>query len=109
MYTLLAQSDALIGDYSSVSIQYLVLNKPLAFVIPDFEEYEKFRGFAFSNVKNYMPGYHISSKDELNDFIKDIHDNKDNFVNERKKIRNIFYSYVDTNNCERIVRLSDMK
>jgi CDP-glycerol glycerophosphotransferase (TagB/SpsB family) len=35
LYELLPQTDALIGDYSSVSLQYLLLDKPLAFVVPE--------------------------------------------------------------------------
>ena len=47
LYPLMKQSDALVGDYSSASMQYLVLKKPQAFVIPDYEEYKKRRGFVF--------------------------------------------------------------
>lgn len=38
---LTAQSDGLIGDYSSASLQYLLLDRPMAFVVPDIEEYDK--------------------------------------------------------------------
>lgn len=109
LYSLLAQADALIGDYSSVSIQYLLMNKPLAYVIPDFEEYSRMRGFAFENVKEYMPGHIIENKKELYNFIEEVHKNKDEYVEKRRRVRDVFYKYADRNNCERIVRLSEMQ
>lgn len=41
---LMQQPDVLIGDYSSASMQYLVIDKPQAFVVPDIDEYSKKRG-----------------------------------------------------------------
>lgn len=40
MYTLMAHADGLIGDYSSASLQYLLLDRPEAYVVPDLEDYK---------------------------------------------------------------------
>ena len=45
LYRYINSFDALITDYSSVSIDFLVTGKPLYIFAPDFEEYEKSRGF----------------------------------------------------------------
>lgn len=60
LYPLLAQADGLIGDYSSVSLQYMLMDRPMAFVIPDIDEYGKRRGFILRIQKNIWEG--ISSK-----------------------------------------------
>lgn len=41
IYKLMAHADGLIGDYSSVSLQYLLLDRPEAFVVPDMDDYKK--------------------------------------------------------------------
>lgn len=101
---LLRKSDGLIGDYSSVSCQYLLLDKPQAFVIPDIEEYQKKRGFAFENPEAYMPGHIIKSKKEFYQFIDSFSMGQDEYKEERARVRDLFYTYQDNKNCERILK-----
>lgn len=58
----MAQCDGLIGDYSSASMQYLLMDRPQAFVVPDIKEYGERRGFVFKNIEEYMGGHIIKSK-----------------------------------------------
>lgn len=108
-YELMSISDSLIGDYSSASMQYLVLNRPLAFVIPDIDEYKEKRGFVFEHPEDYMAGHIIKSKDEFWKYIADISLNKDIYKEKRECVIKEVYSYTDNKNCERIVKLSGMK
>lgn len=62
IYELLKDVDSLLGDYSSVSLHYLLLDKPLGFVIPDIDEYKERRGFVFENPEDYMAGHLIRTK-----------------------------------------------
>lgn len=107
--TLMTQADALIGDYSSASMQYLVLDKPLGFVVPDIDEYSKKRGFIFENPEEYMGGHIIKNKMELKQFINDMANNKDPFAKKRRAICKKVYQYVDNHNCKRVVELSGMR
>lgn len=107
--TLMAQSDALIGDYSSASMQYLVFDKPLGFVVPDIDEYSKKRGFIFENPEDYMGGHIIKSKVEFKQFIDDMANNSDPFAEKRRTICKAVYQYVDNHNCERVIKLSGMR
>ena len=106
---LMKQSDALIGDYSSASMQYLVLNKPQAFVVPDIDEYAQKRGFVFRDPEKYMGGHIIKEKRQFYEFLDDISRNLDVYKTKRQKILHEMYRYTDNRNCERIVHLSEMK
>ena len=41
LYTFLGTTSALITDYSSVFLDYYLLNRPVAFTINDYEEYKR--------------------------------------------------------------------
>lgn len=108
MYTILANSDGLIGDYSSVSMQYLFTDKPQAFVVPDLNSYASNRGFIFENPEDYMAGHIIKTKEEFKQFIDDFASNKDLFKDKRHWVCNQIFKYKDAKSCERIVKLSGM-
>jgi CDP-glycerol glycerophosphotransferase (TagB/SpsB family) len=108
MYTLMAQSDGLIGDYSSASMQYLLLDRPLAFVVPDIEDYAKTRGFIFKQPEDYMGGHIIKAKEDFYAFIDDFANDRDLYREKRHRVCNQIYKYHDANSCERIVKLSGL-
>ena len=108
LYQMLMQVDVLIGDYSSVSLQFLLLDKPCAYVIPDIEEYKQRRGFVFDNPEEYMPGYKIRTKEEFYQFLDDLSLGNDQYGQERKRIKNIVHKYDDGNACKRLLELSNI-
>ena len=73
LYQLLPHTHGLITDFSSVSVDYLLLNKPIAYTLADMEDYKNTRGFVFDDPKKYMPGAHVYNLEDLKDFIKNIH------------------------------------
>ena len=101
LYSLLKYTDALISDYSSVSVDYLLLNKPIAFSLDDYNDYKKTRGFVFENPLEYMPGYHLYELNDLFAFIKDIASSEDKYKVERQNIMNKVHNPCG-NYCERI-------
>lgn len=108
LYPLLAQSDGLIGDYSSVSMQYLLLDRPQAFVVPDIEEYGKRRGFVFKNPEDYMAGHIIKSKEEFYSFLDDFAQGKDLYKDKRHRVCDEVYKYKDSGTRQRAVELSGL-
>ena len=105
LYKLMVQSDYFIGDYSSAYLQYLLLDKPLAFVIPDIEEYSRRRGFIFDNITEYMPGDLIYNKKDLYSTLERWHKNLDDYKTKRVEVTNKIYKYRDGKNTERILSL----
>lgn len=87
LYEFISFTDALITDYSSVAIDYLILNKPIAFALEDFEEYKNNRGFIFEDPLMYMPGHHMFKIDDLLSFLFDISNNNDQYKLERDRVK----------------------
>lgn len=69
LYPLLGASDYLLTDYSSVWVDYCILNKPIGFVMSDWESYRNSRGFTIENLDQKLPGVVIESLQALCDFI----------------------------------------
>lgn len=87
MYEFLSFSDALISDYSSVAIDYLLTDKPIAFTLDDFKTYGETRGFVFENPLQYMPGHHLYNRKDLENFVKDVSMGKDLYKGIRFEMR----------------------
>lgn len=104
LYRLLNVSDALITDFSSVYIDYLLLNRPIGFELIDIDKYKKGRGFLFKNPLKYMPGFKIHNKDELISFLEKISKGDDEFESERKKLLNLVHKYQDGKSSQRILK-----
>lgn len=87
LYEILGYSDALLTDYSSVAIDYMLLDKPIGYILTDYDEYEKARGYSFENNKEYMPGNQIYYMRELKEFLDDVIANNDRHKEWRNKVR----------------------
>lgn len=87
MYSFLSMTDGLITDYSSIAIDYLVVDKPIAFTLDDYKLYKDGRGFIVPNVLEYMPGHHLYNIRDLNNFLNDIADNSDPYKNQRLSMK----------------------
>lgn len=108
LYTIAAQSDALITDYSSIYFDYLLLNRPIGFTEDDVESFEEQRGFSIKNPNDFKPGMKIKTIDDLYRFIDDLSAGKDEYLEMRKKINNLVNKYHDGNNSQRALELVDI-
>ena len=92
LYSVLNSADLLLTDFSSIYIDFLLLNKPIGFVISDYQDYFNSRGFVFEKPKDFMPGKLIENNKELLSFLEDLFIKKsDKFFNERETVKNIFH------------------
>ena len=103
------QVDAFIGDYSSASLQFLLVDKPNFFVVPDIEEYGKNRGFCFDNPEEYMAGPIIKTQEELYKEFEKLKVGLDDYKDKRKKIRDKVFKYQDGENTNRVLKLSNIE
>ncbi len=89
LYSLLGEVDVLLTDFSSIYIDYLLLDRPIGFVMDDFDKYENSRGFVMEHPKNYMPGQFISQKEDLFYFLKQCTKDVDNYQLQRKRVNSL--------------------
>ncbi|MGN0497183.1 MAG: CDP-glycerol glycerophosphotransferase family protein [Lachnospiraceae bacterium] len=106
---LLGWADALISDYSSAAIDYLILNRPLAFTLDDVEEYSSNRGFVFDNIRDWLPGKEIFSVDDFLCFVEEIGKGIDSSREKRENIRNILHQFDDDKNSKRVLDVLEIE
>ena len=96
---LLLIADVLITDYSSIMIEFLILNKPIIFFTYDLDYYlNEDRGFYF-DFKKYAPGIITRDMDQLIESFKNI--DSENIDN--TKCLNYQFNTLDGNVSKRIV------
>lgn len=103
VYHFLAECDALITDYSSVYLDYLIMNRPIMFFVKDFEEYTRSRRFVFEPYDFWTPGPKSKSFSELSSHLGSILSGHDSHVSERAMIRELIHTYTDGNATARLV------
>ena len=108
-YSVIRYSECLITDYSSVYFDYMLLDKPIGFVVSDISEYDSQRGFVFDNPVDFMPGDIITSGDELLKFAEDIINHRDNYKEQRQTLCRIFNTYDDAQNCKRVLEAAGIR
>ncbi|MCY6315229.1 CDP-glycerol glycerophosphotransferase family protein [Bacteroides fragilis] len=100
LYPLLGATDFLLTDYSSVWIDYDILDRPMGFVMNDIDEYQKSRGLTFDNISEVLPGPILSDLESLKSFLK----TPETYKKETQKKFNL---YKDDQACYRLMHVID--
>lgn len=108
-YHLIGRADTLLTDYSSVGNDYLLLDRPIGYVINDVNEFKNSRGFNSDNVEYYLPGSKIMTKKDFYQYLEDFKQGKDSFQKERKRVCDFYWKYHDNKNTERLLDYFDIK
>lgn len=99
-HQLFALSDLLITDYSSIFFDYLILDKPIVFFAPDYDEYMKDRGM-FTDIRELdLPI--CNNEDELTEAITHY-----SCLDKISELKDRYYTYQDSGSTRRIVRYID--
>lgn len=101
---LMAVSDGLITDYSSLIFDYCVLNRPMYFYADDIVEFGlNGRGF-YLDYNNELPGIIPASEGEMGKIItKDLSDEEDEELKlKREKFIKKYYKWLDGNSAKRV-------
>ena len=106
-YRLMKNVDALITDYSTVGFEFLQLNKPIAYVLDDVNEYKI--GFAMDNIYDFMAGKQIYNINDFIEFITDVNNEKDDYLIKRIQLRDYIFEYHDGKSSERLANLLGLK
>ncbi|WP_136607130.1 CDP-glycerol glycerophosphotransferase family protein [Paenibacillus dokdonensis] len=107
LYDVLGAADMLITDYSSVYIDYLLLNRPVLFLPVDLEEYKENRGLLFEPYEFWTPGPKAYSQEQLQQAVSRMLTDSDWYEQERTTIKSICHQNQDNKASERIWNLID--
>ena len=108
LYHLLAHTDVLISDHSSVWIDFLLTQRPIVFAASDLEEYAGSRGFYFDPVTDLFPGPLVTDLEalerELAVLVASEH-GADAWANRRREALHLHHVHVDAASADRVARL----
>lgn len=104
LYELFPFSDGLITDYSSVSFDYLVVDKPICYTLDDYKIYKSTRGFIFDHPIDYMPGHHVYNLQELKTFLEDLVCGCDDYKQKREEARKVAVAKAEFSYSEQILK-----
>lgn len=98
---LLNAFDVMISDYSSIVFDYLLLNRPVVYLLPDLDEYKNAKGFVFNNIDQYMPGEKAYNFDSLLTALNNAFDNPEKYADARNNVISNRFDYTDGRSAER--------
>lgn len=104
LYEILPLTDCLISDYSSVTTDYMLLDKPIVYTLDDYEEYRNARGFVMDNPSKYFIGYWAKNQMQFMDALHEVIGGNDQFSDARNEIMGEMHTYIDGRSCERILK-----
>jgi len=102
-YQMLAATDVLITDASSVWVDFLLLERPIIYVFPDLREYEASRGLNLAPYERWVPGPIVSNADGLIAVLDGLLQGRDEHHQERVLARERFHRYADGNSTKRLL------
>lgn len=99
----LAQTDAMITDYSSIVFDYLLTGKPIALTWEDFEEYKERVGFAIDMNLLRSCSSLLYNPEDFDAFFRDLVEGNDPLRERREELMHLTNQYTDGNSTKRVV------
>lgn len=101
---ILPEVDILVTGYSSIASDFLLMNKPIVYVVSDRYEFEKREGFVFGNYDFWTPGPKVDSFklfiEEAQKFIS----GEDKYSEKRETVNQLINEYQSDNSTEKVAR-----
>jgi len=100
---LLAVTDVLMTDYSSIFVDFLILDRPICFLPFDLELYEEENGLVIDyKNRTCIPGPSIENVNQLLEHFKELEEGKDDYKEQRTKSKGYYYDVCDDKSCKRV-------
>lgn len=105
IYPLMAQSDLLITDYSSIYLDYLLLDRPMVFFAYDLEHYVSRDRPLYFPYDSMTPGARCSTQTELEAVLSAILDEgcRDAYQDQRAVVRGLTHEHLDGGSVARLL------
>lgn len=93
--------DVMISDYSSIAFDFLLLDRPLVYLVPDYNEYKAGKGFVFHNIDYYMPGAKAFNFPGLLVALEEAFACPENYRQARKNVLDQRFDWIDDQSAAR--------
>jgi CDP-glycerol glycerophosphotransferase (TagB/SpsB family) len=100
LYRLLAETDVLVTDHSSVWIDFLLTGRPILFAIADLAEYSATRGHYFEPLPDWLPGPVVSDRSGLDAALERLLTD-DRWSPDRKRALKVHHAHADGKSAKR--------
>lgn len=101
-YPVMRYADCMITDYSSIYMDYILLDRPILFFPYDLDAYIAKRGIQH-DYDAISPGPKCLTQAQLQEALREIVvDRRDTWAEAREQVRRDFYEYRDGRSCERL-------
>ena len=107
LYEILNSFELLITDYSSVFVDFLLLDKPIIFAPVDLDAYKKTRGLVVESYDSWTPGPKVYDQEALQNEICNCMSNPDYYREQRTLLRDIQHRYTDGESSSRLWNFID--
>ena len=103
IYPVMSLSDMMITDYSSIYIDYLIIDRPIVFFNYDYEKYLEKNRKLQTKFLDTIPGVITREQEGLEQAILDhLISCKDSHKGDRTKLKETSYEFFDGNSAKRI-------
>ena len=92
----------MITDYSSMVFDYMLLDRPVAWVLEDMEHYKV--PFLMDNPLDFMPGNHIYTMADLYAFLEQVSEGEDPYRVQRNILSQQYNAPKEGNGCRNVAR-----
>lgn len=96
--------DVMVGDYSSILTDYLILDRPVVYAVEDVDVYGKNKGFVYNDISLYMPGDKVHTFRALLDALENAFVHPERHGGLRREFVRQKYSFTDDKSCERALK-----
>ncbi|MGH9276425.1 MAG: CDP-glycerol glycerophosphotransferase family protein, partial [Acidimicrobiales bacterium] len=103
LYQLLAATDVLISDVSSVTIDFLLVDRPIIHALADLDEYRTTRGFSVERIDDLLAGPVATSMAELEAHLASILGGADPGAERRRHVRERSHLHRDDGATARLI------
>lgn len=105
-YEIFHMCDLMIGDYSSIAVDWLILKKPAIYLSSVVDEYIKSRGMCLEdNYKILLPGAKVNTYGDLMKEIDVCIKNPNSFIEKYTSNLSLLHKYFDGNSSKRIYKI----
>jgi CDP-glycerol glycerophosphotransferase (TagB/SpsB family) len=107
LYDLMAYTDCVITDYSSIGYDFLLTDRPLIFNLYDLELYERKRGLSYDPYVDFCPGHIVTNWSEMKQAMQDVLCGRDPYAEQRQRVTRLLHKYRDDHSTERVIEYFD--